>query len=76
MIQTNILYEVDYARPMCLNKEANDPVTIDEIRPIFIVGILIKIIEYRILQQLKKVKLSIKQFGFRERLSTQSISLE
>ena len=43
MIQTNIPYEVDYARPMCLNKEANDPVTIDEIRPIFIVGILFKI---------------------------------
>jgi hypothetical protein len=44
---------------MCLNKNANEPGSIDGIRPITIVGVIIKIIEFSILQELKQVELNM-----------------
>ena len=51
-------------RLLCLNKNANEPGNIDSIRPIVILGVIIKICEYPLLQALKKVKLNNNQIGF------------
>jgi len=58
-------------RLLCLNKDATNPGSIDSIRPIVIMGVLIKIIEFPLLKVLKRVKLNIGQIGFKERLGTE-----
>ena len=51
-------------RLLCLNKNANEPGNIDSIRPIVILGVIIKICEYPHLQALRKMKLNNNQIGF------------
>jgi len=54
-----------------LNKDALNPGAIDSIRPIVIMGVLIKVVEFPLLKILKRVKLNIGQIGFKERLGTE-----
>ena len=63
--------EMTLGRLLCLNKNASEAATIDGIRPIVILGVLIKIIECPILEELKKVKLNVAQLGFLQRMSTE-----
>ena len=51
-------------RLLCLNKNANEPGHIDSIRPIVILGVIIKICEFPLLEALRKVKLHLNQTGF------------
>jgi hypothetical protein len=63
--------ELSLGRLFCLNKNASEPGTIDSIRPIVILGVLTKLLEYPLLQELKTVKLNTSQIGFKERMSTE-----
>jgi hypothetical protein len=63
--------QLSLARLLCLNKNAQEPGTVDTIRPIVIVGLFWKLIEYPLQQQLKLAKLNKAQLGFREKLSTE-----
>jgi hypothetical protein len=66
--------EVSLGRSFCLNKDATLPGdidNIDNIRPLVISSVLIKIIEWPLLKELKTVKLNKAQEGFQERLGTE-----
>ena len=63
--------EIALGRLFCLNKNCNEPGNEKSIRPIVIMSMIIKIIEYPLNLELKKVKLSQAQLGFREKLSTE-----
>ena len=63
--------EIALGRLFCLNKNALEPGTIDGIRPIVILGVLVKLLEYPLLKVLKRVKLSTSQIGFKERMGTE-----
>ena len=51
-------------RLLCLNKNASEPGNINSIRPIAIMSVIIKICEFPLLQELKKLKLNNNQIGF------------
>ena len=63
--------QISLGRLFCLNKNASEPGTIDSIRPIVILGVLVKLLEFPLLQVLKTIKLSSSQIGFKERMSTE-----
>jgi hypothetical protein len=63
--------EFALGRLFCLNKNNNEPGNIKSIRPLVILSTIIKIIEYPLNLELKKVKLNQAQLGFRDRLSTE-----
>jgi hypothetical protein len=72
MLSTKIIPDViALARLFCLNKNASQPGTEDDIRPIVIAGIVTKLIEYPLNKELKQVPLNKAQLGFREKLSTE-----
>ena len=55
-------------RLLCLNKNAQEPGHVDSIRPIVILGVIIKICEFSLLEELRKIRLNINQIGFLRRL--------
>jgi len=63
--------QIALGRLFCLNKNALEPGTIDGIRPIVILGVLVKLLEFPLLKVLKRVKLSTSQTGFKERMGTE-----
>ncbi len=72
MLATKVIPDViPLARLFCLKKNASQPGTEDDIRPIIIAGIVTKLIEYPLNKELKQVPLNKAQLGFREKLSTE-----
>ena len=69
--QESIPEELTLGRLFCLNKNAEMPGSIDNIRPLVIMGVIVKIIERPLLNALKMVKLNRGQIGFKERMSTE-----
>jgi len=53
-------------RLMCLNKNSLEPGNLDSLRPIVILGVIIKICEHPLLKVLKKIILNKGQIGFKE----------
>ena len=51
-------------RLLCLNKNAQESGHVDSIRPIVILGVIIKICEFSLLEELRKIRLNINQIGF------------
>ncbi len=64
-------HQIATGRLLCLNKNRPEPGSLDSIRPITITGVISKLLEFPLLRELKKVKLSKSQLGFRERMSTE-----
>jgi hypothetical protein len=71
IVSTSIPRVFNEARLMCLNKNAREPGKIDSIRPIAIVSVIIKVIEFHVLEELKTLQLNTSQIGFRKGLSTE-----
>ena len=52
---------------MCLNKNSNEPGNLDSIRPIVILGVIIKICEH-LLESLREIPLNMGQIWFKRRM--------
>ena len=63
--------EIAQGRLFCLNKNCNEPGNEKSIRPLVIMSMFVKFIEYPLNLILKSVPLNRAQLGFRERLSTE-----
>jgi hypothetical protein len=63
--------EIAKGRLFCLNKNCNEPGNEKSIRPLVIMSMIVKFIEYPLNLILKAVQLNRAQLGFRERLSTE-----
>ena len=63
--------EIVLGRLFCLNKNCNEPGNEKSIRPLVIMSMIVRIIEYPLNKILKTTCLNPAQLGFREKLSTE-----